>query len=247
MPVRKKSIVLEDLYRLLVLANVRISPDGEHVLYTLQRVDRETESKYSNLWIVPTAVGAEARQFTQGDQTDTLPCWSPDGSQIAFLSKRNAKEKTPQIYLIPFSGGEARKLTSIDGDIREMQWSPDGKKLLCALRKIDADELNQDEQKKKLGVVARHYDRLFYKLDGEGYLPHERTHLWLVDVRTGKAKQLTDHAVWDELNPTFSPDSKWIAFFSNHASDPDLDLHAVDLFILSADGGEPRCCFHHRR
>ncbi|MEP7137557.1 MAG: S9 family peptidase [Chloroflexota bacterium] len=242
MPVQKKSITLEDLYRMQVLSSVRSAPDGEHVVYTLQRVDRETESKYSNLWIVPTSLGGEARQFTYGDQNDVLPRWSPDGSQIAFLSKRSAKEKTPQIYLIPFSGGEARKLTSIDGEVRELQWSPDGKKLLCAVRKTDQAELEreQDEQKKKLGVVARHYDRLFYKLDGEGYLPHERTHLWLIDVRTGKAKQLTDHAIWDEFNATFSPDGKSIAFFSNHASDPDLDLYAIDLFILSADGGEPR-------
>jgi len=239
MPVQKRSITLEDLYRMQMLADVRIAPDGEHVSYTLQRVDRETEKKYSNLWVVPTS-GGEARQFTQGDQSDTMPRWSPDGSQIAFLSKRITKEKTPQIYLIAFNGGEACKLTAIDGEIREMQWSPDGRKLLCAIRKIDSDQLNQDEQKKKLGVVARHYDRLFYKLDGEGYLPHERTHLWLIDARTGKAKQLTDHAVWDELNPTFSPDGRSIAFFSNHASDPDLDPYAIDLFVISADGGEPR-------
>ena len=239
MPVQKKSIMLEDLYRMQVLANVRISPDGEHVVYTLQRVNRETEEKYSNLWVVPTSIG-EARQFTQGDYSDAMPRWSPDGSQIAFLSKRIAKEKTPQIYLIPFNGGEARKLTSIDGEIREMQWLPDGRRLLCAVRKIDSDQLNQDEQQKKLGVVARHYDRLFYKLDGEGYLPHERTHLWLIDARTGKAKQLTDHAIWDEFNPTFSPDGKLITFFSNHASDPDLDPYAIDLFVIPADGGEPR-------
>ncbi len=239
MAVQKKSMLLDDLYRLQVLSGVRISPDGGHVLYTLQRVDRETESKYSNLWVVPTA-GGEPRQFTQGDQSDSTPRWSPDGSQVAFLSKRNAKEKKPQIYLIPFGGGEARKLTAIDGDIREMHWSPDGRKLLCTVRKTDAYELNKNEQQKKLGVVARHYDRLFYKLDGEGYLPHERTHLWLIDARTGKAKQLTDHAIWDEFNPTFSPDGKSIAFFSNHASDPDLDPYAVDLFVISADGGEPR-------
>ena len=239
MPVQKRSIALEDLYRMQMLADVRIAPDGEHVLYALQRVDRETETKYSSVWVVPTSGGA-ARQFTQGDQYDMLPRWSPDGSQIAFLSKRSPKEKTPQIYLIAFTGGEARKLTAIDGEIREMCWSPDGKKILCAIRKIDADELEKNEQQKKLGVVARHYDRLFYKLDGEGYMPHERTHLWLIDARTGKARQLTEHAVWDEFNPTFSPDGKAIAFFSNHASDPDLDPYAIDLFVMPAEGGEPR-------
>jgi dipeptidyl aminopeptidase/acylaminoacyl peptidase len=80
MPTQKKSITLDDLYRLQVLSGVRISPDGEHVVYTLQRVDRETEAKYSNLWVAPTSIG-EARQFTQGDYPDVMPRWSPDGGR----------------------------------------------------------------------------------------------------------------------------------------------------------------------
>ena len=59
---------------------------------------------------------------------------SPDGSQIAFLSNRADKEKPAQVYLIPFGGGEARKLTDIQGEIGELSWSPDGKKLLCTVR-----------------------------------------------------------------------------------------------------------------
>ncbi len=237
----KKTIELEDLYRLQVLSNVRISPDGNHVLYVLQRVDRKTEKKYSNIFVV-SVKDNQTRQYTFGDQSDNTARWSPDGSQIAFLSKRSAKEKTPQIYVLPFDGGEARKLTNLDAEINDFQWSPDGKKLLCEIRKMDAADIEraEDEDKKKLGVVARHYDRLFYKLDGYGYLPHERTHLWSIDARTGKPKQLTDHKIWDEFNSAYSPDGKWIAFFSNRASDPDLDPYATDLFIIPADGGDAR-------
>jgi dipeptidyl aminopeptidase/acylaminoacyl peptidase len=52
---KKRLISAEDLYRLQVLADVRLAPDSRHVVYTLQRVDRKTEKKYSNLWVVPTA------------------------------------------------------------------------------------------------------------------------------------------------------------------------------------------------
>jgi len=238
---KKRSINAEDLYDLQSLSDVCISSDGRHVIYRLQRVDKKTEKKYGNLWIVPTG-GGEPRQFTYGDQSDSSPRWSPDGTSIAFLSNRVDSEKPAQIFIIPFDGGEARKLTNIEGEINLVSWSPDGRKLLCAIRKTDAEvlEREKDEQKKKLGTVARHYDRVFYKLDGYGFLPHERRHLWLVDARTGKGKQLTDSPIYDENSPAFSPDGKSIVFVSNRSKDPDATPDRDDLFVMALDGSEPR-------
>ena len=242
MPTKKRLITAEDLYKLQLLSEVRLAPDGEHAVYRLQRVDPKTEKKYANLWIVPTR-GGPARQFTYGDQSDSSPRWSPDGEQIAFLSNRGDKDKPAQVYLIPFRGGEAHPLTQIAGEIGQLSWSPDGSQLLCTVRKTDAEvlEREKDEQKKKLGVVARHYDRLFYKLDGYGYLPQERTHLWLIDARTGKSRQITAHPVFDESDPTWSPDGQWIAFLSNHTDEPDQNVDVIDLWVMPAQGGEARC------
>ena len=238
---KKRTITAHDLYKILVLSDVRLSPSGEHVIYALQRVDPKTEKKYSNLWIVPTN-GGQPAQFTYGDQIDTHPRWSPDGSQIAFLSNRVDKEKSPQICLIKFHGGEARPLARIDGTLGDFSWSPDGSTLVCTVRKTDPELLEQEkyEQKKKLGVVYRQYDRLFYKLDDFGYLPKERWHLWIVDVHSGKAKQITDHDNFDESFPTWSPDGKSLAFISNRNPDPDAYYDAKDLFVMPSVGGEFR-------
>jgi len=236
-----RSITAEDLYEFNTVSEVRISPNGEYVTYTVQHVDRKTEKKYTNLWVSPIS-GGDPWQFTTGDQHDSSGRWSPDGKQIAFLSDRVDREKPAQIFVIPFTGGEASRLSQIEGEIGEMSWSPDGRQILCTVRKKDAETLEREknEQKKKLGVVARHYDRLFYKLDGYGYLPHERTHIWLVDRRTGRAKQLTDGAVYDEFHPAWSPDGKWIAFVSNRSESPDLTFERDDLFIMPSIGGEFR-------
>ena len=241
MPRKKKRLITaEDLYEIDIITDVRLSPSGDHVVYTQQRTDPVTEKKYSNLWVVPTDVGKPA-QFTFGDQTDTQPRWSPNGEKIAFLSNRANKDKPAQIFLIPFRGGEAQKLSDIEGKIDNLNWSPSGKKLLCRVRKIDQEiiERQSDKQKEKLGTINRHYRRVFYKLDGEGYLPEERWHIWTVDTNSGQVKQLTDHAVFDDKDPTWSPDGKLISFLSNHSPDPDLERTAVDLFIMPPSGGKP--------
>ena len=238
-PQVKKVTKAEDLYKFQVINGLRISPDGKFLIYQQTRVDSKTEKKYTNLWVIGTERGG-VRQFTFGNQSDTLPRWSPDSSQIAFLSNRENKDKPPQIYLISIHGGEAQRLTEIEGVVSDFAWSPDGRRLVCSLQKTDPEQLERekDEQKKKLGVVSRRYERVFYKLDGSGYLPRERTHIWVVDTRTGKGRQLTDHTVYDEQSPTWSPDGKWIAFTSNRSQEPDFNPDEIDLFLIPAVGGE---------
>ncbi|MBL6965093.1 MAG: S9 family peptidase [Anaerolineales bacterium] len=237
---QKRTITAEDLYNFELLSPPRISPDGKYVVYAQQRADAKTEKKHSNLWIASTD-GSGARQFTFGDQNDSQPRWSPDGKTIAFISNRG-DEKQPQIYLIPFAGGEARALTELKGEIGALEWSPDGKQFAIQFRAKDAEALerDEDEQKKKLGIVARHYERVFYKFDGYGFLPHERWHIWTLDASSGAATQLTEGPVFDELEPTWSPDSQWIAYTSNRNPDPDLARGDTDLFIIPAAGGDER-------
>lgn len=234
----KRPITPEDLYNAQQVSDPQISPDGSQIIFAVQRVDRKTEKKYTNLWLVASDGSTPARQFTYGDHVDRAPEWSPDGRHIAFLSNRR-DETQFQLYLIPTFGGEARPLTSLTGSFASFAWSPDGSRFVAQFRKKDEEavERDKDEQKKKLGVVARHITSVSYKADGVGYLPQEKWHIWTINAETGEGTQLTEGS-YDETEPCWSPDGSQILFISNRSQRPEFEHDKTELYLIPADGGE---------
>lgn len=229
----KRLITAEDLYDLNQITGCHISPDGKHIVYALQTVDRESEKKFNHLWRIHTG-GGKPVQLTYGKHSDSSPQWSPDGQWIAFQSNR-LDSKQSQLFLLPAAGGEAFPITDIKGDLDDFAWAPDSQSLVFQFRKHDSEdiEMREDDHKKELGRVFRRVtDRVFYKLDGYGYLPDDRQHLYLVNIQTKEVVQLTDSKKHDEYGPTWSPDGNNIAYFSNLSEQPDLNPDEIQLCVM---------------
>ena len=47
--------------------------------------------------------------------------WSPDGSQLLFISERDGND---EVYLMNTDGSDQRRLTTTDGDARTPTWRP---------------------------------------------------------------------------------------------------------------------------
>jgi len=232
---RRRLLEAEDLCSLYILTSAALSPDEKQVAFTIKTISEDMKKYYSHLYVADCRTG-ESRQYTYGEINDHDPVWSPDGSQIAFLSTRNNESG---IYVIPTGGGAEKNIITEDGSFSNLSWTPDGKTLVYVFRYNDYQTKKKDENKKE-APLFRHITRAFYKLDGSGFLPRDRYHIWKVNLNTAIPVLLTKGDRYDDHWPTVSPDGKKIAFVSNHSKDPDVDSLRDDLFILPIDGGRPK-------
>ena len=246
----------EDLHRLRIATQPRLSPDGRLAAMTVQAVAPGFDGYRQALWLVATDGETPPRRLTLGAKHDWHARFSPDGRTLAFLSDRRTlveeepdrsvpegkdREDGTQVHLLPLDGGEAHRLTDLPRGVEAFEWSPDGARLVVTSASAGAARAEDSRrrgrrQAERAGEPPssdyRFIDRLDYMLNGKGFTYDRVQHLWLVDVATGLASRLTDGPVSDS-EPAWSPDAHLIAFSANRRRDADLvgrsDIHVVDV------------------
>lgn len=219
----------EDLAAYHLLSEPSLSPDGTLVALSVHRALLEKDEYEGNLWLVPVKGGAPRQLTTAGK--DGGPRFSPDGTRIAFTSKRDmAKEdKGNGLYVIPVDGGEARLLLRRKEGIESVAWSPDGGRILF-LSNVGADE--EDVR------TIRRYNFWF---NDKGYIYNLRKHLFVLDLASGEATQLTQ-GEFDVAKGVWSHDGKRIAYL---AVTDDVRHYLADIFVLDVARGGTRPITDH--
>ena len=176
----------------------------------------------------------------EGVQYQTEPAWSPDGTKIAFAS---AREGSFDIYVMNRDGTGATRLTSTKQNDQHPTWSPDGSRIAFS-RFSDVDHLyvmNAD------GTGTRRLtdDDLTAEAepawapDGNWIAYSHREsgsdfrEIWVVRP-DGTGRRAVTKLNAKSYTPTWAPDSKRLAFSSNH------DATLYDIFTVTVDGTNVR-------
>jgi dipeptidyl aminopeptidase/acylaminoacyl peptidase len=226
-----RALELDHLYRLQLVGDPQLSPDGTRVVFVQTVADRESDENRSSLWLVDVdGDDPEPRRLTNGP-ADAAPRWTPDGDAVLFVRKGAGADKA-QVWRLPLHGGEPMAVTSLEQGVSSFVLSPDGSRLVVAAL--------VDLAKDRPAHAPVEVDRLQYQSDGAGLLGTRRSHLFLVDLHGGAdgVRQLTEG---DSScgGPAWSPDGNRIAYVTAGERD-DRDLKPGSaVLVLDLDGDAP--------
>lgn len=88
------------------------------------------ETGYADLYLYDAARGVR-HNLTRNPASDMSPAWSPDGSQLAFISNRDGGL---HVYVIDADGGNLRRITPQGYAFDNPRWSADGTRLVLFAR-----------------------------------------------------------------------------------------------------------------
>ena len=218
--------------------SVDVSPDGETIVLDL----------LGDLYTIPFA-GGDATPLTEGMAYDSQPRYSPDGSEVLFVSDRDGSEN---LWLIDVASKATRQVTDTPADNYESpDWLPDGDYVVAA---VGTGALaGGDRRNPKLWMwhvdggtgiqlidepASRRITGPAPTPDGRHIWFAQRERLWqynaifpqyqlaVYDRETGEQYVRTSR-YGSALRPTISPDGAWLVYGTRHEEQTGLRLREL--------------------
>jgi Tol biopolymer transport system component len=219
--------------RLLSAADQRdeelhVSPDGKTVVHVQQHAG------LGELWLTPIA-GGESRPLVRGSENSD-PRWSPDGSMIAFDSRRGTHWS---VWVVNVSTGEEHQVSPPGLSTGLVDWSPDGTRVLILegappriiFVPVTGGDATTIADLDGFPVPSPNGETLaFARSFGEG----DRG-IYVISSTGGSATLLTAGQRMESAPPAWSSDSRRIAY--NVFSE---DGGTIDVYVMNADGSGRR-------
>lgn len=200
-----------------LIFDTELSPKGERALFAAR----------GDIFTVPIEKGPVRNLTHSSNANDKWPRWSPDGSQIAFISDMSGEE---EVYLIAQDGSKPAERITRDGKAMRYppEWSADGK--MIAFSDKDgrvyvitlADRKVTEIAKSNRGMV------LDYTWSPRGnYLafsmndPNGFSSVYIWNAGDQKLRRVTEE-LFNEGNPSWDPQGNYIYYFSTREFAPQI-------------------------
>lgn len=262
---QERGLVPEDVYRLVSVGGVALSPTGSHLAFTRTVVREEENDRHTTIWMQELSDGepmGEPFEFTNPAHSASSPRWSPDGTMLSFSSRRGDVENRVWFLRVDRPG----EAFQIDGVESAPTWSPDGH-WIAMTREPDDEGGEEDEETERDrdrgtrpgwiapdaitstldrsrfdGRVITHFG---FRSDGtHSLLPHpsieDKSQLFMVPASGGEPVRITD-LPFNVGQVEWSPDNRRLYFtVSENEDDEFREATERSIYVVARDGGEPR-------
>src|SRR6056297_3503548 len=118
----QKRLSAEILWQLDRLGEPVISPGGRYVVVPATSFEVDSDGSETRLWLLGSADEPGQRPISAAGASASSPVFSPDGSTLAFISKRG-EDDAGQVYMLPMDApGEATRLTEVPTGVSALKW-----------------------------------------------------------------------------------------------------------------------------
>ena len=191
-----------------------LSPKGRRAVFSAR----------GDIFTVPAEKGPTRNLTRSSDAHDRLPSWSPDGRKIAFVSDQSGEQ---QVYIVDQGGGEPQQLTDgFHGRLYNLVWSPDSKRIAFSDKEGKAYVLDiGNREVKEVADEPRGRITDYRWSPRGGYLAFtvsvaSRVNSIFIWDSAGEKLHQVGGAMFDEYNPAWDPQGKYLYFMSDREFSP---------------------------